>query len=548
MIYPRFLDTIQHADTDSISNLVSDSGHVWAGSGMNLPCIRSNRLVANVAADAYDAETAYVQNDEVLAWDGRSYTLFVAGPVTGEEPPNTNYWTTGGNYAFVDVLRTPAYQWVDVVWDNPALAGVVLTSSNRSFALDWMTHFYFGNQSVLLQMRGLGHGSPTVPTGVTDSQIDYPAIVYAGQEYRIGVRYYGNQYVLELPHGKEYAFAHARFGEVFGRYLCYQPLGAKIVRAGADMQSRRVVQVPRGYALPLDALTEDLASAEFLASGGFTLSGNGDSANVIALGNACRYLRLKVISDANGDFDPVNTLAHVTWAQDRSMIPHCLIGERIPGEMTTLVGAEFETHVTGWLEYLYSEGVTECRLEVGNEMDSDGGWSLWDEVPQDKMQAYRTLYAAASDAVKAFRLLHPEIDYALIGPAFTAAIQYWTDLVEFVKWAVNNGHILDAVTWHWYCYHVDIDDLTWRCEEIHAIRPDMPIILTETGYDATNAHNLTSDAADTFRHFLNRAVRAGVTDMLFLQSLGANGSGVYTDAPHTTESNLGAVLLEYLGL
>lgn len=203
MRYRDFYDDFPYADTLNITGLTSETGHSWIGSGANLPQILNNAL---------------------------QITL-VGG---------------GGHYAFVDVLRPPDYQWADIVWDDISQPGIVLMASRRGNNLDYMTHFRFTNTLLSLQMRGLGDVSPVTPPDVSnsavtmkDSTIEYTTPVVAGREYRVGVRHYGSLFILELPGGQEYQFSHEKFADVVGRYLCFQPLGARTIRAGCTLHERR---------------------------------------------------------------------------------------------------------------------------------------------------------------------------------------------------------------------------------------------------------------------------------------------------------------------
>jgi hypothetical protein len=236
MKYLDFFDTFPYADAASITGLVSETGHAWIGSGGCLPSIIDGYLTSSHPAD-YSALTAYRGSpyfDNCRAPDGNVY--YCIANSTGNEPPNVTYWSAeGGNYAYVDVMQSPAYQYVDVEWEEED-GGIILSSSCRDNTLTWMTHFYFHANSLTLQMRGLGEGSPT-----TYGTVAYSQAVTLGEQYRVGVRNNGPRFELELPDGSIYHWTHQKFAQVTGRYLMFQPIHVKIHKAGCALQQRRMV-------------------------------------------------------------------------------------------------------------------------------------------------------------------------------------------------------------------------------------------------------------------------------------------------------------------
>lgn len=234
--YPDFLDEFAYADTDSITGKISPTGHLWIPSGACLPAIRSNCLTSSHPA-AWSALTAYrgaPYYDNVRGADDNVY--YCIANHTNHEPPNETYWTAeGGNYAFVDVLAQPRYQYVDVTWEKSDGA-IVLSSSNLDTSLSWMTHFYFSATGINMQMRSWGEGSPT-----SYGTHNYAAAITLGVEYRIGVHFNGNRFIFDLPDGTQYKWAHRRFSEVVGRYLMFQPIHVLVSKAGCELQGRRLV-------------------------------------------------------------------------------------------------------------------------------------------------------------------------------------------------------------------------------------------------------------------------------------------------------------------
>ncbi len=237
MMYPDLLDTFQYADTKDIEGMITDSGHYWKRSGACQPEILNHRLT-DEHPPPYDNDLLYVAStfDSCVGADGNIYVAKV--DTQGNPPPNATYWNGGsGNYAFIDVRQSPAYQYVDVEWERDlSNEGIVLSSSNRDYSLTWMTHFYFGTTGINLQMRGLGESAPT-----GYGSIAYPEPIVPGVVYRIGVRCQGSRFLFDLPGGSQKEWAHQKFADVMGRYLMYQPIRVLVHRAGCEIQRRRLV-------------------------------------------------------------------------------------------------------------------------------------------------------------------------------------------------------------------------------------------------------------------------------------------------------------------
>lgn len=243
MTYPDFLDTFQYANTDNITNLVSPTGHVWSGSGVSQPCIRTNRLTSAHPA-AWSAVHTYAQYENALGSDGNVYSSKNAGNLNHNPVGDggVNWLGTSGDYAYVDVLGCPAYQYVDVEWATTG-GEVVLISSRLDNSLTWMTHLLFGNTSVDIMRRGLGDSGPT-----SDLVVTYSTPITLGVTYRIGVYFDGPKLGLQLPDGTIYKFCSDNYAQLYGRYLCYQcagggvagtPDGVWVHTAGCFLQTRR---------------------------------------------------------------------------------------------------------------------------------------------------------------------------------------------------------------------------------------------------------------------------------------------------------------------
>lgn len=239
MKYPSLRDLFERADTDNISGL-SDSGHLWIPSGKCLPCIRNGNLTGSHPA-VYDGGITYSQWNNVL-YQGAVYVYKNAAPSSGNLPTDTDYWEgESGNYAYIDVFKSPGHQYVDCSWAS-LTEPIVLASSNRLSSngttqdLTHTTHIYFSGTAVNAQVRE--------NSGTFDSvlSIDYAASVTLGQVYRIGVKFDGPRLTLQLPDGSEKAIVSTRFSNVYGRYLMYQSMyGSTIHAAYCDLQGRRLV-------------------------------------------------------------------------------------------------------------------------------------------------------------------------------------------------------------------------------------------------------------------------------------------------------------------
>ena len=230
MIIPNLLDTFNRSDTDSIAGN-SDSGHLWIPSGKCLPCLRNGRLTGSHPA-AYDNAVTYSQWSNVL-YGGVVYVYKNATPSAGNVPPNATYWEgVSGNYAFVDVIRKPEYQYVDAYWEISGQP-IVLASSNLDNALTHTTHVYFSDTGVNVQVRNNG--------GSFDSLAAISFSATLGITHRIGVKYCGDRVVVVYP-GGELSVVNQRFSQVVGRYLMYQ-MGSNnyIESAGCVVGTRALI-------------------------------------------------------------------------------------------------------------------------------------------------------------------------------------------------------------------------------------------------------------------------------------------------------------------
>lgn len=224
-------------------------------------------------------------------------------------------------------------------------------------------------------------------------------------------------------------------------------------------------------------------------------SGAVTQRDAFAASGKLNVLRFPMVPDITGtDFDQGQTIGYLQYCQQYKLTPHVTLydsGRNYPSDLTA--------YALKFFNFVYSMGIREASFEVGNEMDQVSWIHPSTDMTGDSIFiAYTDLYVKCSNALKAFRSAHPYAQFKLGGTA--AATGGWFT-ARVLSWADKHNHVMDFASWHLYGKYCCNDELQNQIRSVKAVK-DIPVWLTEVGYDPADVKNSSTDAVDWVIQFL----------------------------------------------
>lgn len=225
----------------------------------------------------------------------------------------------------------------------------------------------------------------------------------------------------------------------------------------------------------------------------------------------------------------------LVWCKANGTIPHIIIGET-PSPQNWWNW--YQSFIRPLFDWVWAQGIIEASFEVGNEFDVHNTLDPTATSTQDILfRDYKQLYKQCANALIDFISTHPTAQYTIGGAAAATGMAFTSRLLT---WCRANRIRIDFASCHYYGLGTPVSIMR---DEIRMIKGicDIPVWLTEVGYDSDNGKNSSPEAVNWIKEMFNGSM--GNDEIFWQIHCSDNGSGIwYSDG---TITPMGKPILDY---